>query len=137
MVCTDIAPLQRDFSMHTFGRRDTHVQCGLFNAPRGKYEMNRTVVVTAFAVSALTLLAVQIVNRFGYSSTKGIVILGVIGALALFTAGMNSFTAIVVALAVYYGLDYFLGDKLTTSVLLAAIAVIAALAVQGKSAWRR
>ena len=99
--------------------------------------MNRTVVVTAFAVSALTLLAVQIVNRFGYSSTKGIVILGVIGALALFTAGMNSFTAIVVALAVFYGLDYFLKDKLTTSVLLAAIAVIAAFAVQGKSAWRR
>jgi predicted regulator of Ras-like GTPase activity (Roadblock/LC7/MglB family) len=99
--------------------------------------MNRTVVVTGFAVAALTLLAVQIVNRFGYSSTKGIVILGVIGALALFTVGMNSFAAIVAALAVYYGLDYFLGDKLTTSVLLAAIAVIAALAVQGKSAWRR
>jgi hypothetical protein len=99
--------------------------------------MNRTVVVTGFAVAALTLLAVQIVNRFGYSSTKGIVILGVVGALALFTAGMNSFAAIVVALAVYYGLDYFLNDKLTTAILLAAIAVIAALAVQGKSAWRR
>jgi hypothetical protein len=99
--------------------------------------MNRAVVVTGFAVAALTLLAVQIVNRFGYSSTKGIVILGVIGALALFTAGMNSFGAILVALVVYYGLDYFLNDKLTTAVLLAAIALIAALAVQGKSAWRR
>jgi len=81
--------------------------------------MNRTVVVTGFAVAALTLLAVQIVNRFGYSSTKGIVILGVVGALALVTAGMNSFAAIVVALAVYYGLDYFLNDKLTTAILLA------------------
>jgi hypothetical protein len=99
--------------------------------------MNRTVVVTGFAVAALTLLAVQIVSRFGYSSTKGIVILGVVGALALFTAGINSFMAIVVALVLYYGLDYFLEDRLTTAILLAAIAVIAALAVQGKNAWRR
>lgn len=99
--------------------------------------MNRSVVVTGFAVAALTLLAVQIVARFGYSSTKGIVILVVVGALALFTVGMNSFAAIVVALAAYYVLDYFLADKLTTAVLLAAIAVIASLAVQGKSAWRR
>lgn len=99
--------------------------------------MNRTVVVTGFAVAALTLLAVQIVARFGYSSTKGIVILGVVGALALFTAGMNSFAAIVVALSAYYVLDYFLADKLTTAILLVAIAVIASLAVQGKGAWRR
>ena len=99
--------------------------------------MNRTVVVTGFAVAALTLLAVQIVSRFGYSSTKGIVILGVVGALALFTAGINSFMAIVVALVLYYGLDYFLEDRLTTAILLAAVAVIAALAVQGKNAWRR
>ena len=99
--------------------------------------MNRTVVVTGFAVSALTLLAVQIVARFGYSSTKGIVILGVVGALALFTAGINSFAAIIVALVAYYALDYFVADKLTTAILLAAIAVIASLAVQGKSAWRR
>jgi hypothetical protein len=99
--------------------------------------MNRTVVVTGFAVAALTLLAVQIVSRFGYSSTKGIVILGVVAALALFTAGINSFMAIVVALVLYYGLDYFLEVRLTTAILLAAIAVIAALAVQGKNAWRR
>lgn len=99
--------------------------------------MNRTVVVTGFAVAAFTLLAVQIVNRFGYSSAKGIVILGVVALLALFTAGMNSFAAIVVALAVYYALDYYLADRFTTAVLLAAVAVIASLAVQGKNSWRR
>jgi hypothetical protein len=114
-----------------------HVQCGLRELPDGKEAMNRAVVVTGFAVAALTLLAVQIVNRFGYSSTKGIVILGVVGVLALFTVGINSLVAIVVALVLYYGLDYSTADKLTTAVLLAAIAVIASLAVQGKSAWRR
>jgi hypothetical protein len=114
-----------------------HVQCGLRNLPSGKDAMNRTVVATGFAVAALTLLAIQIVGRFGYSSTKGIIILGVVAVLALFTAGVNSLMAIVVALAAYYALDYFLADKLTVAILLTAIAVIAALAVQGKNAWRR
>jgi hypothetical protein len=57
--------------------------------------------------------------------------------LALFTVGINSLVAIVVALVLYYALDSFTDDKLTTAVLLAAIAVIASLAVQGKAAWRR
>ncbi len=99
--------------------------------------MNRAVMVTGFAVAAFTLLAVQIVNRYGYDSTKGIVILAVIAVLALFTAGMNSLIAMAVALVVYYGVDYFVTDRLTTAILLAALAVIASLAVQGKSAWRR
>jgi hypothetical protein len=99
--------------------------------------VNRTVVVTSFAVAALTVLAIQVVGRFGYDTPKGIIILGVIGALALFTAGINSCVAIVVALGLFYGLDYYLADKLTTAILLAAVAVIASLAVQGKQAWRR
>lgn len=99
--------------------------------------MNRTVAATGFAVAALTLLAVQIVHRYGYDSLNGVIILGVVGALALFTVGINSLVALALALVLYYGLDYFLADALTSAVVLAAIAVIAALAVQGKGAWKR
>jgi O-antigen ligase len=99
--------------------------------------MNRKAIATSFAVSCLTLLTLLAVNRFGYSSVKAAIVLVVIAVLAAFTAGISGALAIGVAFVIFYVLDYFLNDRFTAVVILAAIAVIAALAVEGKNAWRR
>lgn len=99
--------------------------------------MNRKAIATSFAVSCLTLLTLLGVNRFGYSSVKGAIVLVVIAALAAFTAGITGALAIGMAFVLFYVLDYFLNDRFTSVVILAAIAVIAALAVEGGRAWKR
>ncbi len=94
-------------------------------------------IATGFAITALTIVALQVVNHYGYTSVRGILLLLVVAALAAVTIGMNSAIAIALALVVYFILREILaGDWLAVTVILGALAVVAALSTGVRRPWR-
>ncbi len=99
--------------------------------------MNRAAIVSSFAVSALTLLVVEVIAHYGYTGVRGIVILAVVAGLTTVTVGVSSAVAIALAFVVLYALNHVVNDRFSTVIILTAVAVIASLALEGGRAWRR
>jgi hypothetical protein len=92
--------------------------------------VKRLVTIQAFAASAITVLALQVVARYGYTSAEGIIILLLIAAVTALLLGPGLALGIAIAVLLTYVLRHFIDDPLVAAGVLAVIVLIVVLVAE-------
>lgn len=92
--------------------------------------MDRQVFAQALAASALILLALYVIDQYGYTDLKGILLLAVLAAVAVVVSTPSVVATSGVTLALYLVVIRHAGDRLLAVAVVGLAALLVALALQ-------
>jgi len=92
--------------------------------------VKKLVLIQAFSAAAITILALQVIGRYGYTSTEGIVILLLLAAVTALLLGPGLMVGVALAVLLTYVLRQFISDQLTAAGVLGAIVLIVVLVAE-------
>lgn len=92
--------------------------------------MDRLSIVRGFAAAAVTVLAVHIVDRYGYDSVRGLLILIGLAAVSALAIDVSLTGGIAAGLIVFYLADRLLQDAFSAAWVVAVIALVLLLAMR-------
>lgn len=100
--------------------------------------MKRLVAIQAFAASAITVLVLQVVARYDYTSTEGIIILLLLAAVTALLLGPGLALGVAIAVLLTYVLRQFIDDWLVAAGVLGVIVLIVVLVLERPTArfWK-
>jgi hypothetical protein len=97
--------------------------------------MDRQVFGQALAASALILLALYVVDQYGYTDLKGLLLLAALGVVAVLVTAPSVAAASAVTLALYLVVIHQGGDRLLAVAAVGLVALITAMVIQRQRLW--
>jgi|SRR5947209_5328643 len=97
--------------------------------------MDRQSFGQALGASALTLLALYVVDQYGYTDIKGLLLLAALAVVAVLVTSPSVVVAGGLALALYLAVMHQAGDRMLAVAAVGLAALIAAVAVERKRLW--
>lgn len=98
--------------------------------------MDRQVFVQALAASALVLLALYVIDQYGYTDLKGILLLAALAVVAVLVSAPSVAAASGVALVLYLLVMHHAGDRLLAVAAVGLVALVAAVVIERQRLWR-
>lgn len=92
--------------------------------------MDRQVFAQALAASALMLLALYVIDQYGYTDLKGLLLLAALAVVAVLVSAPSVVAASGVALALYLVVMHHAGDRLLAVATVGLTALLVALALE-------
>jgi hypothetical protein len=97
--------------------------------------MDRQSFGQALAASALMLLALYVVDQYGYTDLKGVFLLAALAVVAVLVSSPSVAVASGLALALYLVVMQHAGDRLLAVAAVGLAALIAAVVIQRQRLW--
>jgi hypothetical protein len=97
--------------------------------------MDRQSFGQALAASALMLLALYVVDQYGYTDLKGVFLLAALAVVAVLVSSPSVAVASGLALALYFVVMQHAGDRLLAVAAVGLAALIAAVVIQRQRLW--
>jgi hypothetical protein len=91
--------------------------------------MDRQVFAQALAASALILLALYVIDQYGYTDLKGVLLLAALAAVAVVVSAPSVVAAAGVTVALYVVVMHRAGDRLLAVAVVGLAALLVALAI--------
>jgi hypothetical protein len=98
--------------------------------------MDRRVFAQALAASALILVALYIIDQYGYTDLKGLLLLAALAIVAVLVSAPSVVAAAAIILALYLVVMHHAGDRLLAVAAVGLAALIAALVIERQRFWR-
>ena len=92
--------------------------------------MDRKVFAQALAASALTFLALYVVDQYGYTDLKGLLLLAALAAVGVFVSTPSVAGACGVALGLYLVVIHNAGDRFLAVAVVGLVALLATLVIE-------
>jgi O-antigen ligase len=98
--------------------------------------MDRRVFAQALAASALILLALYVIDQYGYTDLKGLLLLAALALVAVLVSAPGVVAAAAITLALYLLVIHQAGDRLLAVAAVGLVALVAAVAIERQGLWR-
>jgi hypothetical protein len=92
--------------------------------------MDRQVFQQALAASALILLALYVIDQYGYTDLKGLLLLAALAVVAVLVSAPSVVAAAGVTLTLYLVVMHHAGDRLLAVAVVGLAALLVALAIE-------
>lgn len=92
--------------------------------------MDRQVFAQALAASALILLALYVIDQYGYTDLKGLILLGALAVVAVLVSAPSVVAASGVTLVLYLVVIHHAGDRLLAVAAVGLAALLVAVAIE-------
>lgn len=98
--------------------------------------MDKRVFAQTLTASALILVALYVVDQYGYTDLKGLLLLAILALVAILVSAPSVVAAAAVTLALYLVVIHQAGDRLLAVAAVGLVALVAAVAVERQRLWR-
>jgi hypothetical protein len=98
--------------------------------------MDRQVFTQALSASALILLALYVIDQYGYTDLKGLLLLAALAVVAVLISAPSVVAASAVSLALYLIVMQHAGDRLLAVAVVGLAALVAAVIIERQRLWR-
>ena|SRR5947209_865551 len=97
--------------------------------------MDRQVFAQAFAASALILLALYVIDQYGYTNLKGLLLLAALAVMAVLVSAPSVVAASAVTITLYLVVMHHAGDRLLAVAAVGLAALVAAVVIERQRLW--
>jgi len=98
--------------------------------------MDRRVFAQALAASALVLLALYVIDHYGYTDLKGVLFLAALALVAVLVSAPSVVAAAALTLILYVAVMHQAGDRLLAVAVIGLVALVAAVMIERQRLWR-